>query len=86
LIIEVLSPGDSNQQRDRQAKLKLYSRRGVFEYWIVNAQEREVEVYRYDGTSLRFWATFQSEDLLQSTLLPGFSCHVSKLFFQPQTV
>lgn len=86
LIIEVLSPGSSNQQRDRQAKLKLYSRRGVLEYWIVNGQEHEVEVYRYDGTSLRFCATFQSEDLLQSTLLPGFSCHVSKLFFQPQTL
>src|SRR5258708_5552024 len=29
LVIEVLSPGKTNEFRDRQAKLKLYSRRGV---------------------------------------------------------
>lgn len=86
LVIEVLSPGFSNQQRDRQAKLKLYSRRGVPEYWIVNGQQHEVEVYRHDGTSLRFWATLQSKDLLESALLPGFSCGVGKLFFQPRAV
>src|SRR5207245_2900113 len=28
LIVEVLSPGAHNEQRDREAKLKLYSRRG----------------------------------------------------------
>lgn len=83
LVIEVLSPGFSNQQRDRQAKLKLYSRRGVVEYWILNWQDREVEVYRLDGTSLRFCITLGGEDLLESPLLPGFSCLVSKLFFEP---
>jgi Uma2 family endonuclease len=36
LIVEVLSPGSRNQRRDREAKLKLYSRRGVLEYWIVD--------------------------------------------------
>ncbi len=83
LVIEVLSPGFSNQQRDRQAKLKLYSRRGVREYWIVNWQEYEVEIYRHDGTSLKFWGTLRSDDRLESPLLPGFSCLISKLFFQP---
>src|SRR5215470_11897675 len=28
LVIEVLSPGATNKRRDREAKLKLYSRRG----------------------------------------------------------
>jgi len=82
LVIEVLSPGFSNQQRDRQAKLKLYGRRGVQEYWIVNGQEHEVEIYRHDGTSLNFSGTLRIDDLLESPLLPGFSCQVSKLFFQ----
>ena len=31
LVVEVLSPGSTNERRDRQAKLKLYSRRGVRE-------------------------------------------------------
>ncbi len=36
LVVEVLSPGKRNEYRDRQAKLKLYSRRGVTEYRIVD--------------------------------------------------
>src|SRR3954447_16471731 len=35
LAIEVLSPGSANERRDREAKLALYSLRGVNEYWIV---------------------------------------------------
>jgi Uma2 family endonuclease len=83
LVIEVLSPGFSNQQRDRQAKLKLYSRRGVKEYWIVNGQEQEVDIFRHDGMSLKFWRTLRSDDSIESPLLPGFSCLVNKLFFHP---
>jgi len=49
LIVEVLSPGPSNQRRDREAKLTLYARRGVDEYWIVNAQRRTVEIYQRSG-------------------------------------
>ena len=81
LVIEVLSPGLSSEQRDRQAKLKLYDRRGVQEYWIVSWQEQEVEVYRREGASLRLWTTLHQDDILESPLLPGFSCRVSKLFF-----
>ncbi|WP_442944837.1 Uma2 family endonuclease [Nostoc sp.] len=32
LIVEVLSPGTTNEPRDRQVKLKLYSSTGVQEY------------------------------------------------------
>ncbi|HWC76441.1 MAG TPA: Uma2 family endonuclease, partial [Blastocatellia bacterium] len=46
LVVEVLSPGPVNQRRDREAKLKLYSRRDVREYWIVDWTTQSVEVYR----------------------------------------
>ncbi len=46
LVVEVLSPGLENKRRDRETKLKLYSRRGAEEYWIVNWQERRLEVYQ----------------------------------------
>ncbi|APB32935.1 Uncharacterized protein conserved in cyanobacteria [Gloeomargarita lithophora Alchichica-D10] len=36
LIIEVLSPGTTNERRDKEVKLKLYSTRGVKEYWIID--------------------------------------------------
>lgn len=43
LIVEVLSP--RTQKWDRGYKKELYERCGVREYWIVNPQDRAVEVY-----------------------------------------
>lgn len=83
LVIEVLSPGAANERRDREIKLKLYSRRGVGEYWIVDWMQRLVEVHRRQRGALRQVATLYAEDALTSLLLPGFSCQVSKLFFTP---
>ena len=80
LAIEVLSPGTMNERRDREAKLKLYSRRGVLEYWIVNWQERYIEVYQREDAVLKLNRTLYESDILQSPLLPGFSCQVSQLF------
>jgi Uma2 family endonuclease len=50
LVVEVLSPVKTNEQRHREAKLKLYSVRGIVEYWIVNAQSQNVAVYRLTVT------------------------------------
>jgi len=80
LAIEVLSPGTMNERRDREAKLKLYSRRGVLEYWIVNWQERYIEIYQREDAVLKLNRTLYESDILQSPLLPGFSCQVSQLF------
>jgi Uma2 family endonuclease len=80
LVVEVLSPGASNLRRDREAKLKLYSRRGVSEYWIIDWTARAIEVFRRENEELRLSSTLQESDLLESPLLPGFSVSVSKLF------
>ena len=80
LVIEVLSPGFANEKRDRDAKLKLYSRRGVEEYWIVDWLTRRIEVYRRENAALHLIATLNESDTLQTPLLPGFSCLVGSLF------
>ena len=80
LAVEVLSPGVTNLRRDRGAKLKLYSRRGVMEYWIVNWQERCIEIYRREEAVLKIHSTLYESDILQSPHLPGFSCQVSQIF------
>ncbi len=82
IAVEVLSFGSTNIRRDREAKLKLYSRRGVDEYWIVDWLSRRVEVYRRKRRQLRLIETLTQKDTLQSPLLPGFSCAVRDLFDQ----
>jgi len=80
LVVEVLSFGGANEQRDRETKLKLYSRRGVEEYWIVNWLIREIEIYRRKRGRLKQIATLHATDTLTSPLLPGFKCEVSAIF------
>ncbi len=84
LVVEVLSPGSTNERRDREAKLKLYSHRGVQEYWIVDWRQRQVEVYRREHAALRLAETLYEEDELRSSLLPGFGQPIKNLFAASQ--
>lgn len=80
LAVEVLSPGSTNERRDREVKLKLYSRRGVLEYWIVDWRTQQVAVYRPQDGVLQLTVTLSPSETLTSPLLPGFACPVAALF------
>lgn len=79
LVVEVLSPGETNIRRDREAKLKLYSVQSVLEYWIVDRFSKQLEVYRREEGSLVLVGTLGETDDLTSPLLPGFSYAVLSL-------
>jgi Uma2 family endonuclease len=83
LMVEVLSPGATNERRDRESKLLMYSRRGVDEYWILDWRKRIVDVYRRREHDLRHVATLADTDTLTSPLLPDFSTPVAQLFGEP---
>ncbi|MEK0181780.1 Uma2 family endonuclease [Microcoleus anatoxicus] len=80
LVVEVMSPGEENERRDRQSKLKLYSVQGVREYWIFDRLQQKVEVYLRENGILKLAMTLFKEDNLTSPLLPGFSVSVAALF------
>ncbi|MBF2022630.1 MAG: Uma2 family endonuclease [Hydrococcus sp. C42_A2020_068] len=80
LVVEVISQSQQDQRRDREAKLKLYSSRGVQEYWIADWRSRKLEVYRRESAQLKLVATLFSNDTVTSSLLPGFSCLVERFF------
>lgn len=80
LVVEVLSPGKANEDRDRSAKLKLYSTQGVQEYWIVDRITQRLEPYRRENAQLVLVATLLPGDTLTSPLLPEFACEVAQLF------
>lgn len=80
LIVEVLSAGKSNEQRDKEAKRKLYSLYGVREYWIVDWRQKTIEVYRRNQAQLELVCTLLENDLLSSPLLPEFEMVVSQVF------
>ena len=80
LVIEILSPGVQNMERDRKVKLKLYDKYGVDEYWIVDTRARAIEVYRREDKKLKFFTTFVADEDITTPLLPGFTCAVRSLF------
>ena len=80
LVVEVLSPGTANERRDKQVKLKLYSTQGVQEYWIVDQNQQQIQVYRRQNNQLTLTETLLTTDEITSQLLPGFRCSVEELF------
>lgn len=80
LMIEILSPGKRNEQRDREDKLEMYGQFRVAEYWIVDWRAWQVDVYRHDGQRLREAATLRPGETLTSPLLPGFASPIGDLF------
>jgi Uma2 family endonuclease len=80
LAVEILSPGTTNERRDREVKLKLYARQGVDEYWIVDWRARTIEVYRRAGDDLALAATLTEADVLTSPLLPGLALPLGNLW------
>ena len=80
LVIEVLSYGSVNESRDKEAKRKLYSVRGVSEYWIADWQLQTIEIYRREAAALQLIATLQGDDELASPLLPNFKLKVGQIF------
>jgi Uma2 family endonuclease len=80
LVVEVLSQTPRDISRDRQMKLKLYSRVGVREYWIIDWQQQRVEIYRRSQASLEQVSTVFAEDVLTSPLFANFTLAVADLF------
>ncbi len=83
-VIEILSPGATNRERDLVAKRNDYAQAGVAEYWIVDPDEQTVIVLSLDGQSYRTHGEFQPGTVAASPLLPKFQINVTELFESAQ--
>jgi Uma2 family endonuclease len=80
LLVEIISPGTENRQRDLKAKRNLYGKYGVKEYWIVDPENRSVMVLSPEGQTLKETRTVTGDEELASPLFPGLQIRVSALF------
>jgi Uma2 family endonuclease len=81
IAIEIVSPGASNERRDRYLKRQLYSTHGVGEYWIVDPGTRSVEIYqKLDETGFVLAENLQIGDELASAFLEGFRLPLNVIF------
>jgi len=78
LAVEILSPATAH--RDLTTKKRLYEQHGVQEYWIVDPEQRTVEVHGLDDGLLRQQARVVDQGEVASTLLAGFTVDLTALF------
>lgn len=78
LIVEILSP--STQRRDRLTKLNLYQRAGVREYWIVNPEDRTVQVMLLENGLYRVVDVGTAQDVVKVNSLEGCYLELEKVF------
>lgn len=78
MILEILSP--SSLRHDRLVKLNLYQRAGVREYWIVDPENRDVQVFLQDGGFLRICEEYGRGDVAKVHVLDGCFIELGKVF------
>ena len=78
-MVEILSP--SSLRHDRLVKLGLYQRAGGREYWIVDPENKAVQVFLQDGGgSLKIHEDYGREDIAKVNVLDGCFIELSKVF------
>jgi Uma2 family endonuclease len=79
LVMEVISPGDENRERDLKEKRKEYARARIREYWIIDPAEERVLVLRLRKGKYVVHGTFGRGETAASALLDGFAVDVNAL-------
>ena len=78
MVVEILSP--STRRHDRLVKLGLYQRAGVREYWIVDPDNRSVQVLTLTDGLLLPHEDYGREDVAKVNVLDGCFIELSKVF------
>ncbi|MGI0494865.1 Uma2 family endonuclease [Alkalinema pantanalense CENA528] len=71
LVVEVVSPGVENEQRDYRYKRSEYAARGIQEYWVVDPTAAQVMVLMWVA-GLYEEAVFKGDQRIVSALFPEF--------------
>ncbi len=80
LAVEIVSGSRTDVDRDRKVKREEYAQAGIAEYWLVDPEEKTVEVLRLEGKIYRDVARLAENDTLTSPTFPGFELSLKELF------
>lgn len=79
LVVEVVSPGKANRDRDYRYKRSEYAARGILEYWIVDPELSRVTVLSLiDG--LYEETIFENEQIITSSIIHPLDLTAAQLF------
>ncbi len=82
LVIEVVSPGDIQRDRDYIAKRVQYQDCRIPEYWIVDPQTETILVLELKEDTYTEVGNFSNDDLIKSPTFPELNLKVSEIIIQ----
>lgn len=79
LVVEVVSPGQENRDRDYRYKRTEYAARGINEYWIVDPEMQQITIClwvegQYEDT------VYKGDRQIASTVIADFVLTVNEIF------
>ena len=77
-VVEILSK--STEQIDRVKKMQTYGEYEVVEYWIVNLNDQNVEVYHNQNKQMFLAQTATKTETITSKAIDGFTLEVKRIF------
>ncbi|PSB10479.1 hypothetical protein C7B76_24170 [filamentous cyanobacterium CCP2] len=80
LVIEIVSPGELQRDRDYIAKRSQYQDLGIPEYWIVDSQAETVLVLELNGSTYIEANTFKEDALIRSTQVETLNITAAQIF------
>ena len=76
-VVEIVSL--STEQADRTQKMETYGKHNVLEYWLINPQQEEVEVYHNHNRQMQHHQTAGKEDTITSKAIEGLELAVKRI-------
>jgi Uma2 family endonuclease len=80
LVVEIVSPGETNRSRDYIDKRSQYQDREIPEYWIVDPQTQTITVLKLETGVYVEVGIFQRDDQIRSLLFPTLSFTPKQVF------
>jgi Uma2 family endonuclease len=80
LVMEIVSEGTENRQRDLKKKRKDYEQAGIPEYWIIDPRKKRVIVLTLKNGKYLVHGEFAPGQIATSVLLDGFTADVAAVF------
>jgi len=80
LVVEIVSPGELQRNRDYVAKRTQYENLSIPEYWIIDPQEQTVAVFTLQGDRYLEAKILTDRDRLSSPQLPTLDLAIADLF------
>ncbi len=83
IVVEVVSPGTTNRDRDYRHKRTEYAARCISEYWIVDPEDQQITICTWVNGQYED-QIFRGDEKVQSTIATAFDQTVAQILNAPQ--